>query len=71
MAIIPRNIMQVPQPKINARPYAAFYSVERLGGGASDTPDVRPLMELELHRKKGRVALNERNPMEPNFKVSA
>ena len=65
--------MQVPQPKINPRPCAAFYSVERLGGGEGSVgpPAVRPLMEVELRGKKNeRVALNERKPMVPNFKVS-
>ena len=51
---------------------AAFYSVERVGGGGgpSDPPAVRPLRDFELRGKNERAALNERKPMVPKFKVS-
>ena len=52
-----------------ARPCAAFYSVERVGGSVGP-PAVRPLMDLELRRKNERVARNERKPIVSNFKVS-
>ena len=50
------------------RPRADFYSVECVGGGGpSDPPAVRPLMELDLREKNERVALNESKPMETIF----
>ena len=58
--------------QFNPRPCAAFYSVERVGGGGGSVgpPAVRPLMDLEHRGKNERVALNERKPMVPDFKVS-
>ena len=61
---------------VNPRPCAAFYSVERVGGGRSTDPtppfpSLSALDGLRASRKKNeRVALNERKPMVPNFKVS-
>ena len=55
---------------------ADFYALVRLfaasnvWGGPSDPPAVRPLTDLELRGKKEHIALNERKPMVPNFKVS-
>ena len=39
-------------PNFNPRPCAAFHSVERIGGGASDPLAIQPLMELELRGKE-------------------
>ena len=53
--------------KVNPRPCAAFYNVQRAGGGEGvGPPAVWFLIKLEAVR----VALNERKPMVPNFKVS-
>ena len=42
------------------------------GGGVGPLPAVRPLMDLELRgEKNARIALNERKPMVPNFRVSS
>ena len=56
------NEAQDFQRMVNPRPCAAFYSVERVGGGASDPPPSRSAPdELRASRKKNeRVALNER-----------
>ena len=53
----------------NPRPYAAFYSIQLLGGGSVGPPVVRPLMILELRDKNERVARNEKKPMVSNFMV--
>ena len=59
--------------QFNPRPCAAFYSVERVGGGGGSVgpPSRSATDELRASRKKSeRVALNERKPMVPKFKVS-
>ena len=60
-----------PNFHLNPRPCAAFYSIELVRGGGSVGPPSRSAPdELRASRKNERIALNEREPMGPNFKVS-